>query len=876
MLIARQPSLFAIAAAALVLAAACGCLSAQGGSAMVTLAGNAGVEEFKDVMELSDGTLLIAGSAENLDWIQTPKTPIAPLGIPNRITGRTAFLLRVSADFSSILGTWHLPPGQAHDFRWIKGTHRPADPTGDLYLSGSCDATSGDYFIARLNGNFVNAAPTGFSWVRLATASNTHGDNRGLQAWDVGGDGRVIHVNQTGETIRVFCLDANGAPMKLPQLRGSHWAAGAPLDDTNRFAGLGSDLPATSVSGISFPADLRSWTESDRLAVSADGNGQIKQGAWPLDLFTPVRDKDGGTTGTLSYGYTGYRSMGKFRIGGIAIHRTTQDFAIGFNIQTRFWDAPVNREQGDFEPAVVCYSGNGALKWWSRLYHEIIDSNGNGIPESGETRISTPDQYLDGLVFDHSSTPSSLVVAARCHGNNTINLWRGDAVAANAGANGFQNQFTGSEGNIHISWLGKLRDADGVLTCASYLSGYLRNTTLTQAAYPQPIHDAWPSHNSGWPSLTTTRVEPGSVRTDAQGRVYLTGIGPRMVTTANAWQKLPRITASVNQGIAPWSRFVRVMSADLSALEYSSSITGEWTYPSPGAQPVGADNTNLFGVFPTSGGMLAVGSQLDSGNPVPVANVPPWGLRTPGRVSGLIAKLPFSGGGSAPAMLPVIVNPPSAAAAVAGTPAGLGTLASDPDDPEESLIYTWSAISGPSGGTVSFLTNSNNAAKSSSARFSIPGSYTIRVTASDPSGRTASADVAVPVAVPNFASWIAAQPGTSGQLGASDDPDGDGIANLLEYALGGNPGTPDTAILPVWSPTGSAGFTHPTLTVTRNPDATDIVYQVETSADLVQWFSGPPHTEVISDTPATLVVRDTLSVGTGQPQRFMRLRVLLP
>lgn len=857
--------------------AACGSLRAQGGPAVVTLAGNAGVEEFKDGMELSDGSILIAGSAENLDWIQAPKTQLAPLGIPNRNTGRTAFLMRVSADLSTILGAWHLPPGQAHDFRWIKGTHRPGEATGALYLSGSCDTTSGDYFIARLDANFLTSAPTGFSWVRLATASNTHGDNRGLHAWDVGGDGRVIHVNQTGETIRVFFLDASGSPMKLAGLRGSHWPAGAPLDDANRSSGLGSDFPATSISGISFPTDLRSWDEAGRLAVLPDGNGQIKQGTWPLDLFIPVRDKDGGTTGTISYGYAGYRSMGKFRIGGIAIDRVTQDFAIGFNIQTRFWDAPANKEQGDFEPAVICYSGSGALKWWSRLYHEVIDGNANGTPDAGETRLSSPDQYVDGLAYDHSTSPASLVVAARCHGNNTINLWRGNAIAANPAASGFQNQFTGSEGNIHIGWLGKLRATDGALTRASYLAGYFRNTTLTQSAYAEPIHDGWPSHNAGWPNLTTTRLETGSLRTDAQGRVYVTGIGPRMVTTANAWQKLPRITSSVNEGIAPWSRFVRVMSADLSSLAYSSSITGEWTYPAAGAQPVGADNTDLYGVYPLTDGVLAVGRQLDAGNAVPAANAPPWGGISPAGVSGLFAKLPFSGGGTAPARLPVIVSPPSTGAAIVpGSSAPCTTLAADPDGPEAALTYTWSPVTSPPGGSVSFLTNSTNDAKSTTTLFTAAGNYMLRVTVTDPTGRSASSEVSVMIEARDFLPWITNQPGTNGLTAPSDDPDGDGISNLMEYALGGFAGTADPSILPVRTITEVGGLSYATLTITRNPDVTGIIYQVEAGSNLVDWFSGPPHTVVVSETPSSLVVRDALPIGGDHPRRFLRLRVAMP
>ncbi|MBK7084986.1 MAG: hypothetical protein IPH53_10085 [Flavobacteriales bacterium] len=105
----------------------------------------------------------------------------------------------------------------------------------------------------------------------------------------------------------------------------------------------------------------------------------------------------------------------------------------------------------DFEPAVMAMDADGALLWWSRLYHEVTPG--------GDTVNSSPDQYIDALAIDYSQPPASgmLVVNARCHGNNVENLWEGSSIAANPGASGFQNQFTGTNGNIHISWLGKLK-----------------------------------------------------------------------------------------------------------------------------------------------------------------------------------------------------------------------------------------------------------------------------------------------------------------------------------------------------------------------------------------------------------------------------------
>jgi PKD repeat protein len=717
------------------------------GSSVFT-AGGTGNEEFHDIVELSDGSVLVAGSAENLDWVSAAKTAWAADSIPNRSTGRTAFLMRVASDLQTVLGVWHLPPGYAENIRWIKTSSKPGEPTGTIFISGACDSTSGDYFIARLSSNFVNGAPESFTWVKLAKASNTYGDNLGLQPWDVGGDGRMACVDEVGGTIRVLFYDASGQPTKLSALRGSHWPAGVATDSTNRQEGIGADLTGTAVSGISFPTDLRSWTEADRLAILPDENGEIKRGTWPMDLFTAVQDRDGTTTGTIEYGYTGYRSVGKYRVAAIAINRDTNDFSIGFNVQSRFWDPNKSGgagEQPDFEPAVIAYGADGALKWWSRLYHEVVDANDNNQIDSGETRLSSPDQYVDGLAIDYSGSNDRLVVLARCHGNNSSNFWNGNAVAANSGGSGFQNQFTGTEGNIHIGWVGKLRESTGTIERASYLSGYFRDTTLTQAVYSDPNLDGWPSHNAGWANLTTTRATPGSLRTDADGRVSVVGVGPRMVTTANAFQKLPKITPTLDEGISPWAAFARVYDSDLITLVYSSAVTGAWTYPTAGEQPVGADNTDLYGAFPIGGGMLTVGRKRDAGNPVPASNSPGWANGGSTGTDGLFAFLPFSDG-AAPSTSPVFQQTPTVNPdPVTGTTADLSAIASDPDHVESLLTYAWTALTTPAGGAATFSASGSNAAKNTTATFTRAGAYSLKVVATDPDGRTGQTTVSVTV-----------------------------------------------------------------------------------------------------------------------------------
>ena len=164
---------------------------------------------------------------------------------------------------------------------------------------------------------------------------------------------------------------------------------------------------------------------------------------------------------------------------------------------------------------------SGTLQWWSRLYHEVRSD--------GSQHNSSPDQYVDGLAIDYSmSLPNSrLVVNARAHGNNVESLWEGNSIEANSGTNGFQNRFTGTSGNIHISWLGKLDTNDGSLYNSTYVAELGQTPTNVGAPLSDPLMDGWPNPNSGWLKLNTT----------TDGSVIIIGVGRRPMTTSSAYQK---------------------------------------------------------------------------------------------------------------------------------------------------------------------------------------------------------------------------------------------------------------------------------------------------------------------------------------------------
>ena len=108
-------------------------------------------------------------------------------------------------------------------------------------------------------------------------------------------------------------------------------------------------------------------------------------------------------------------------------------------------------------------------------------------------------------------------------------------------------------------------------------------------------------------------------------------------------------------------------------------------------------------------------------------------------------------------------------------------------------------------------------------------------------------------------------------------PAGDGVPNLIKYALGLNPSIPATAAqLPSGGIQPDGGTNYLTLTVNRAAQPSDITYIVEVSSNLLGgWVSGPPNTVTLTNTTTQLMVRDNTPVPAAT-ERFIRLRVTNP
>jgi hypothetical protein len=101
------------------------------------------------------------------------------------------------------------------------------------------------------------------------------------------------------------------------------------------------------------------------------------------------------------------------------------------------------------------------------------------------------------------------------------------------------------------------------------------------------------------------------------------------------------------------------------------------------------------------------------------------------------------------------------------------------------------------------------------------------------------------------------------------NPAGDGLANLLKYALGLNP----TEVAPTDRfPTLAEVDGFLALNVPRRNRRADVDYVVEFSSDLLTWRSGPGQTVTVTDGETALLVRDVV-LAAELGQRFLRLKV---
>lgn len=219
-----------------------------------------------------------------------------------------------------------------------------------------------------------------------------------------------------------------------------------------------------------------------------------------------------------------------------------------------------------------------------------------------------------------------------------------------------------------------------------------------------------------------------------------------------------------------------------------------------------------------------------------------------------------------------VVSIAATAPVQAGLPATLdGTVTDDNlPNPPAAVTTLWEKVSGP--GNVTF---GNASAIDTTATADTAGTYVLRLRASD-GAAIGSAQVTLTVtAPPGYATWTDAVSWNGKDSAPLADADGDGLSNLAEYALDGDPTKPQTGKQPSAGQAQVASDKFLTLTFHRGQSGVN--YIVEGSSDLAAPSGG--WTEIARN-PGTVgadqTVVDTNPISAQNPKRFLRLRVEIP
>jgi hypothetical protein len=144
-------------------------------------------------------------------------------------------------------------------------------------------------------------------------------------------------------------------------------------------------------------------------------------------------------------------------------------------------------------------------------------------------------------------------------------------------------------------------------------------------------------------------------------------------------------------------------------------------------------------------------------------------------------------------------------------------------------------------------------------------------------GALASATVTIAPSLTTYETWRATKFTAGEQLdanisGQTADPDGDGLKNLLEYALNLEPKAPSAM------PGGVPVSDHLTLTYPRRKPPTDIAYRVEVTGSVAGGWTTNGVTEQVTPIDATfdsVKAIDPASIASNL-SRFIRLKVSQP
>lgn len=635
-----------------------------------------------------DSTYLLTGGSADIGFlngytVKNPQFTVLPTTAINGSVLRsddslTAYIIHLNKTLDTILNVVHFPPGTAMTVSKIRTTTRTGDAMGELYISGmravpdSGRTTQGmpegnvsfpryEYYIARLNHNFINGIPDDvhfFVNARVRYDYRTSHTVANMQPWDVNNKGEVIYgegamyipLENSFSWLRKVDAGGNnmvvpGWPMHFDSLGQVHYGAGN-VPAGARFSIINGMMGRRG--------SLRSHSLADWQYQGEDANGNPRPGRYPDDFFyrtwvdpvtgngepKPLSQVDTVTVAPLfASGYeAGPGRTGRYpdepRSYGwtsIVCDKTNNDFYVGY-IMGYAWSAPAQltnpnawMTQHEWDPTMVKFNDQGFIQAWDR-----------GKEESG---FDQPDHYQDLMEIDY--TNRRLVVLNRQHGDGQKTSWRANELRFNPGQRGFKTTLNGTTGNVHISWLGSYSLDSLRIKNATFVAEFVSATPI-QHPYTDPHYDGWQEQNAGWFPLNTTRLAGSNsfkalngMKVTRAGHVALLLVGQRTFTTADAYQKMERPSVLQNAGFAT---AVRVYNPKLDSVLYSSLLCTEFN----GA---GFSGSSPGGVWPLPDRVITVGNYLDRGKDMRLtrtANLSYGHGQTPTHATGYIAQYPLT------------------------------------------------------------------------------------------------------------------------------------------------------------------------------------------------------------------------------------------
>jgi hypothetical protein len=117
-----------------------------------------------------------------------------------------------------------------------------------------------------------------------------------------------------------------------------------------------------------------------------------------------------------------------------------------------------------------------------------------------------------------------------------------------------------------------------------------------------------------------------------------------------------------------------------------------------------------------------------------------------------------------------------------------------------------------------------------------------------------------------FANFTGTELGKPAISGETADPDADRLANLIEYALGLSPKSPNRSPVTLIDSSGYLG-----LSAAKSPSATDVTWSAQVTGSLATWDPAV----IVTTTSTAFTARDSV-LKTNSNRRFIRLKITRP